>query len=213
MQEFSRFLKLSESESRLVWLPEEGVGFYPVTNLSNIYDERYFKKYLGYEGTQLDLAINEFRIGLINKYIGGGRLIDVGIGSGSLIKSRRNTLGFDINPVAVDWLVRSDLFFDPRIEGAADSISFFDSLEHILDFTLFINRRKFVFVSLPIFTCVEHVLKSKHYRKNEHYWYWTADGLVSMFDRFGYRILERSSFESTLGRDDIQTFVFGGLGE
>ena len=37
---------------------------------------------------------------------------------------------------------------------------------------------RLVFLCLPLFTGPEHVLRSKHFRPEEHCWYWTRDGLL-----------------------------------
>ncbi|UCE65935.1 MAG: hypothetical protein JSU85_13940 [Candidatus Zixiibacteriota bacterium] len=204
---------LAFSKRSLFWLPEAGVGYYPVSPADYPYNEAYFEKYEKYSQTELGKRLNEFRLGLTAKYIDGERLIDIGIGSGSFIEARGEpTYGFDINPIAVSWLQNLNLFRYPEIRRNDGqpivNASFWDSFEHLPDPYLFIKGRSLIFLSLPIFEGPDHVLNSKHYRKDEHYWYWTKEGLISWYDRMKFEMIEYSTGESELGREDIATFVF-----
>lgn len=74
---------------------------------------------------------------------------------------------------------------------------------------LFVDRvKKFVFVSIPIFAHKEHVLRSKHFRPTQHFWYWTHDGFIRWMQERGFSCVEKNCMESELGREDIGTFVF-----
>jgi hypothetical protein len=52
------------------------------------------------------------------------------------------------------------------------------------------------------------VLKSKHYRKDEHYWYFSKAGLIIFMDRLGWKLREVSDVETILGREGITSFAF-----
>lgn len=139
-------------------------------------------------------------------------LIDVGIGSGAFIELRRShgraTYGYDINPAGIAWLDERSLLADPHLV-AVDGMTLWDVLEHITDFqSLLANVRKWLFVSLPIFADVEHVLRSKHFKPTEHCWYFTRDGLVFAMKSCGFALAAESSIETDLGREDIGTFAF-----
>ena len=67
---------------------------------------------------------------------------------------------------------------------------------------------RLVFLCLPLFTGPEHVLRSKHFRPDEHYWYWTYEGLLWWMGEHGFTCIEHGTPESLLGREDIHTFVF-----
>ena len=70
-------------------------------------------------------------------------------------------------------------------------------LEHIPDFQpLLANVREWVFVSLPIFRDAEHVLRSKHFRPEEHCWYFTRDGLVYAMKMCGFALVSESKVET-----------------
>ena len=133
--------------------------------------------------------------------------MDVGIGGGRFVSERPLTWGFDVNPAAVAWLKGRDLFHDPY-EHLVDAVTFWDSLEHIHDpRPLLANVRKFVFVSLPIFEDVAHVLRSKHFKKEEHCWYFSARGFESFMLSLGFQMVERNTMEQSC-REDISSYVF-----
>jgi hypothetical protein len=192
------------ADGRLQWLPELGIGYYPVR--ATPYDAAYFEKYVRMACTDMGRALNDARIALVNKYT-DGQVIDIGIGSGAFVEGRPNTWGYDINPAAVDWLARKKLYRHPF--KAADALTFWDSLEHIHDPTLILQgARRFAFVSCPIYDNDRHILRSKHYRPDEHCWYWTVHGLFAFMEHFAFEVVEMNRMETTLGREDIGTFVF-----
>jgi methyltransferase family protein len=140
-----------------------------------------------------------------------GTLVDVGIGSGAFVelrRSRRTTYGYDVNPAGIRWLKKRMLFIDPYLV-AVDAVTLWDVLEHISDFRpLLANVRDWLFLSLPIFSDAEHALRSKHFRPDEHCWYFTRDGLVVAMKMCGFALVTESAVETDLGREDIGTFAF-----
>ena len=141
-----------------------------------------------------------------------GTLIDVGIGSGAFVELRRDrrrtTYGYDINPAAIYWLEERMLLVDPYLV-AFDAMTLWDVLEHIEDFQpLLANVREWLFLSLPIFHDADHALRSKHYRPEEHCWYFSRDGLVTAMSMCGFALVSESTVETDLGREDIGTFAF-----
>jgi hypothetical protein len=197
-----------DKQQELVWLPKLGVGYYPVDPLATPYDDAYYDKYVRYHSTELGQKLNEFRLGLVQKYIGDGPLIDIGVGCGSFVKFRRGeTWGFDVNPAAIKSLKNVWRFVNSPGDDITNA-SFWDTLEHLQDPGSFVKNRVFVFISIPIFKSPEHVLGSRHFNRDEHYWYFTRIGLVSWFDNLGFELIESSFEEALLGREDIQTFVF-----
>jgi hypothetical protein len=192
---------------RLVWFPEVGVGYFPVAPAVNIYDDAYFNKYVEYGQTEMGQRLNVARMSLVNRHY-QGHLVDVGIGSGSFIDRRPNTHGYDVNTRAVEWLNRRDLWWNPYTRRCR-AASLWDVLEHIPDFPALLERvDEFVFASLPIFEGPDDVLKSRHYRKDEHVWYFTIAGLIHVMSGFGWQCLEVNHDESRLGRDGIGSFAF-----
>lgn len=192
-------------EDSLVWMPERGMGYFPVNSMP--YDEGYFRKYQSYDGTKIGDDLFWVRSHLVLRHY-QGPVLDVGIGSGRFVASRPNTFGYDVNPAGVSWLKQRGLFRD-LYDTTYGALCFWDSLEHIPhpDKAL-AQAREYVFVSLPIFEDVDHVLRSKHYRKDEHYWYFTSDGFVKWMHAHGFVMLETNSDEVAAGREDIRSFAF-----
>lgn len=204
------FQKLVGEE--LVWFPEKGLGYFPVkVPPYKVYDQEYFKKYEGYAETEMGQALNVERVSLVSRYAENGAILDIGIGSGTFVTSMPNAFGYDVNPFAIEWLAERHLYSDPFWETPAPSaLTFWDSFEHIQDFEPYLSLPlcRYIFVSCPIFRNAAHVLRSKHFRKDEHFWYFTSWGLAALMKDYGYRLVEYSDIETQLGREDIGTFVF-----
>lgn len=198
------------AQQELVWLPSRGMGWYPVTEAP--YDAAYFAKYEEYADTPMGAALDAVRVGLVRRHTDGGTLVDVGIGCGAFLEALhgagRGGYGYDINPAGVAWLEGRSLWRDPYTEPV-DILTFWDVLEHVHDPSeLLANCREWVFCSLPIFEGPDHALASKHFRPDEHCWYWTREGLVTWMRAHGFRLVEHGTPECELGREDIHTFAF-----
>lgn len=181
------------------------------TDASVPYDKDYFQKYVSYENTNISVKLNSFRTEITQKYCKS--ILDIGIGSGEFVKkSKIKTFGYDINPYGINWLKENSKFVNPyednldQIEG----VCFWDSLEHIPEPSNLLEKLvgKYVFISIPIFDNLLEVRKNKHYRPNEHYYYYTALGLISYMGLMGFNLKEISDREIQAGREGIYTFVF-----
>lgn len=196
-------------KKNLIWLPKQEIGYFPVNQ--HVYDDEYFNKYVIYESTEIGRCLNSFRVNLVNRYT-KGQILDIGVGCGTFIKLRGNCAGYDVNPKAVRFLKSLGLFYNPyeknfeEIEG----ITFFDSLEHIEYPGRILSKvkRQFVFVSIPIFIDLEHLLSSRHLREDEHFYYFTKCSFIRYMVSFGFKLLEFRDDEIKCGREDIYTFVF-----
>ncbi len=201
-----------EFDESLNYCEEQGIMYQRDTSVSVEYAEDYYNKYVSYEGSDIANKLNTFRIGLTEKYC-NGPLIDIGIGSGEFINnSNMIVFGYDINEVAISYLKDIDLFRDPYMSlDGIEGLTFWDVLEHIpspYGLLKLVAKGMFVFISIPIFADLTKVKESKHFRKNEHYVYYTENGLIKyMFDS-GFRWLETSHGETEAGRDSIGSFVF-----
>lgn len=201
----------AHAEQDLVWLPSLGVGYLPVTEQP--YDADYFAKYEGYALTPMGRAITAARVALVERHAQRRNLLDVGIGSGDFLDAIGGRdiarFGFDVNPVAVEWLRERGLFLDPY-DVSVDVLTFWDSLEHIPDVHRMIaNARRWVFCSLPIVPGDGPPRADwKHYRTDEHCWYFTRRGLIRWMDAQGFDCVECNASEDLLGREDIETFAF-----
>lgn len=190
-------------KEKLLWLPNFGIGYYPVED--SPYDEAYWEKYIRMEDTDIGHQLNQARLEIVNRYQWDS-LIDIGIGSGAFIKELPNAYGFDINPSAVTWLKSVNKYKEPC---QIDCLTFWDSLEHIHNPTELLEKaNKFVFISTPIYDDKAHILRSKHFRPDEHCWYFTKDGLIRFMSNFGFYCIEYSNIETEIGREDIGSFVF-----
>jgi len=199
------------ARGRLTWWPELGIGYYPVEAGHAPYDRDYFERFDRQAHTDLGRALMRARINFVEQHY-RGTLIDVGVGSGAFIElrqdRRRPTYGYDVNPVGIEWLEDRKLFVDPHMV-MFDAATLWDVLEHIPDFqSLIANVREWLFLSLPIFRDAEHALRSKHFRPEEHCWYFTRDGLVAAMGMCGFGLVTESNIETDLGREDIGTFAF-----
>lgn len=190
----------------LIWFQSWGVGYYPVRD--NPYNEDYFQKYVGYEQTEIGKRLNDARINLVN-FHGAKKIADIGIGSGMFVRSFEDAVGFDINPAAINWLKENKRWFN---QDLVNSMTFWDSLEHIHNPSRLLSlAQRFVFVSCPIYENKSHILKSKHFRPDEHCWYFTFDGAIEFMKNFDFRLIEFNTMEQDCGREDIGTFVFKRL--
>jgi hypothetical protein len=190
-------------KDKLLWLPEFGIGYYPVEEAP--YDAGYWQKYQEMEKTDIGRKLNQARLDMVRQYE-FDELLDIGIGSGAFIKDLPNGYGFDINPCAVDWLKSVGKYREP---SKIDAMSFWDSLEHIHNPTALLDSIKtYAFISCPVYKDKEHILGSKHFRPDEHCWYWTKTGLMAFMSNFGFTLIEYSNVETFLGREDIGSFVF-----
>lgn len=211
------------AHQRLMWFEELGWGYFPVRN--PVYDQAYFDRYAALADTPLGISLMAARVALVSRHAdlrNIKRVLDVGIGSGAFIQAMIDHInftidamkvpfvyGYDVNPVAARWLGDRGKWADLYAPGEQfDCVTFWDSLEHIADPRRALKPcRKWVFVSIPIFQGVEHVLRSKHYRKAEHYHYWTRAGFIRFADSQGFEVIDITATESALGREDIETFV------
>lgn len=193
----------------MTWLPPIG-GFYEVNN--EHYDDDYFQHYAELERLPISKEITNARLDLVARHAAGS-LLDFGSGAGTFVRARGNdTVGFDINPKSVAWLRERNLYVDPW-ETKSRAVTFWDSIEHVRDFgPLLENISEWVFISLPIFSDAEHVLRSKHFKPTEHYWYFTMEGLVMLMRDNGFHCAEINRIETELGREDILSLAFRRAG-
>lgn len=185
------------------------------------YGRDYWTKYVAYAQTELGAALTRVRRDLVVKHLSGldGKtIVDVGIGSGQFLQSLRpfaaeyavQLLGTDANPLAEAWLRKEQLWTD-TIPPDADAVTLWDVLEHFAEpaeFLASVPRGGHIFTCLPVFAHMERIKESKHYRPNEHFWYFTAAGLIRLFADQGFELLEHNDAESRMGRESIETFVF-----
>jgi hypothetical protein len=190
---------------------ETGIMYQRDTSVSVAYDKHYFEHYVRLENTEIAKKLNDGRTALTEKYC--DTLLDIGVGSGEFIKSSSILVyGYDINPLGIKWLRENGLYKDPYAAmPEVDGLSFWDTLEHIprpTDLLGKVTKDMYVFISIPIFSDLVQAKKSKHYKPNEHYYYFTPQGMVKYMTDLGFKAVEVTDFETRAGRDSILTFVF-----
>ena len=192
---------------KFIWDVYKEEGFLKITPRN--YDVEYFHKYEEYEKTPMGTRLTEERINFVDKWH-TGKLLDIGVGSGQFLKARGNTYGYDINPVGIKMLKDIGKYADWK-DSVFPAYSFFDSFEHIKDHMTMLNTMcpgTLIFISIPIFRNVQHIFDSKHFRPDEHYWYFTTQGLLRYMVNYGFACLDIDNFEIRAGREDIWSFVF-----
>lgn len=188
-------------------MPEVGIGYYPVKPSETPYDAAYFERYQRQADTPIGRALTDARVEMVARHW-LDTVLDVGIGCGQFVEARPDTWGYDVNPAGVRWLQQHgryrDLYGEP-VEAA----TFWDSLEHIPDPAAAVRQiRRMAFVSLPIYGGADHVLRSKHFRRDEHIWYHEDRGIRWWFAQQGFECLESNDMETQIGRDGIGSYAF-----
>lgn len=177
------------------------------------YAEDYFKNYVKREGTHIANKLNNGRRALVDKYLLDQAVVDIGVGSGEFIKARPNTFGYDINHHALKWLTRQNLYTDNF--DSFMGFTFWDVIEHVSDPNIYfkwIPVGAYLFTSLPIMPSLDKVRRSKHFKPGEHLFYWTEGGFVDWMKLYGFELIEKNSFETEAGREQIGSFVFRRIG-
>jgi hypothetical protein len=192
--------------------PWHGVAYQADMDKSVTYGEDYFQTYVRLEGNPIGQKLNDFRTALSSAYC--RTILDVGIGSGEFIKrSSIKVYGYDVNPHGVAWLKERGLYLDPYVglPEYVEGVTLWDTMEHLPDpgkLLDLMRPKTFVFVSLPIFTDLSRLTESKHYKPDEHYYYWTDWGLKSYFDSKGFNCVFQGDDETRAGRHSIASFAF-----
>ena len=180
------------------------------------YDREYFDHYKNLENTNMGLLISKGRVDLVRKY-SQDLVLDTGIGCGSFLSMiGEKGFGFDINEVGVRWLMERKKLLNPFLEKT-DHITcwtFWDVLEHLPDPSVSLNLLKskdFLFISIPIFNDFSTLKNNKHFKPNEHFYYFSDDGLIEYITKQGFVFMEKDDYEIKLGRQDIYRYVFQKL--
>lgn len=182
-------------------------------NQSVEYGESYYNTYVERENTDIAKKLNKARTELSEKYC-KNIILDIGIGSGEFIKnSNLKVYGYDINPYGVKWLEEHDLYVDPykKMPSEIEGVTLWDTLEHIPSPQCLFQTMKpwqYIFISLPTFDSVHNIRKSKHFKPNEHYYYFTIPGMIEFMEDSGFKYIEHNDNETKAGREGITAFVF-----
>jgi hypothetical protein len=196
------------ADQDLMLCPDFGVAYQADQSNLVAYDAAYYDKCAGYADQEIADRLNTARIEMVARWY-SGKLCDVGIGSGEFIKRRPHTFGFDVNPVAIEWLKRNDLWTQRLDEFGA--LTFWDVLEHVPDpvqYLQLVRLHAYVFASIPVFDDLYKVRESRHYRPGEHLYYFKRQGFIDWMNAHGFLLLEWNDYESAAGRESINSFAF-----
>ncbi len=193
------------NEFDLIWNEKVGWGFQaPETNCS----KDYWHEYRAKDRTPMGRVLTAVRAGMVRNWTRERALdiVDIGIGGGAFC-DEMDCHGFDVNVSALAWLKKEALDWEPE---KIPVMTFWDSIEHILyPGNLLKKVTKKVFLSTPIYRDKEHCLASKHYKPNEHLWYFTDKGIKKFMHQAGFALIYQNRIEEDAGREDIGSYVFG----
>jgi len=203
-------------EGDLNYCRDEGVAYQRDMSKSVPYDRPYFNKYILYEKAPLGRMLNRARVAAVKVWASKLQVLDIGIGCGTFIKyalgEDLDVYGYDINPCGIHWLHKRCLFEDPyNQQKTIRCFTFWDSLEHIPDPQNILDKIEvgsYVFISIPIFDSLEDILISRHYRPDEHYYYFTQTGLFYWMSNYNFVLKKSYNFEIECGREQIKTYLF-----
>lgn len=197
----------------LVICEHRGIAYQRKMNERIAYDDGYLSKFAAYDGAIAE-AVNRGRCELMRRHIPPGvRVIDVGAGDGAFVRAAGlagfDTFGFDVIPAAVKSLREADCYAEDVSDF--DAVTLWDTIEH-LDMPELclrsIRKGAHLFASIPVFSDLNRIRESKHYRPGEHFYYWTASGFIDYMAIYGFRALEASPHEMNAGRENIGAFAF-----
>jgi hypothetical protein len=183
-----------------------------------IYNKSCYLYLADRDKSEMAQKLNAFRLALVRRYCGEGRLLDIGIGAGTFLKLHGNCMGYDINPYAVGILKKRKLWLNPYRRDITKcgivGVTFFDSLEHIENPFALLERMgdQTLFVSTPIFYTPKHMMTSRHFKPGEHAWHFFPNQFRDLMAGCGFEIVEDMRDETLLGRTDIRTYVLKRVG-
>lgn len=212
----------------LQWIPSLGVGYFPVDEYlahekrckpEEVYKEEYYDKYQEMERTRAGKEINEYRVGLVahyTDYYAAVGVLDYGCGCGTFLKFTEDYMvpyGYDINPKTVQMLKKRGIYYEHGKDPIPNVVCFWDSFEHIPDImgidVLRDSDVELAFMTIPIFENRQQILTSKHFRMDEHFWYFTRKGLGTVMKDYGFEEIHWDGVgEQRFGREGVETFVF-----
>lgn len=161
----------------------------------NIYNQEYYTRYQNRSDTETGKKIYDSRWEIIEKYCHGNMtLLDYGCASGAFHTSARNgfvTFGYDINPHSP---------YHREINGQMDIVTMWDVIEHLHDPKDTIKKLnpKMLFISTPNKGAVEKLEGWRHYRPDEHLWYFDLPSLESLLRECGFKIVEHNFTEGSI---------------
>lgn len=162
-----------------------------------VYDAAYLRYYSEIDAHARQLSAR--RLDVLEAFVPQqGRLLDFGAGTFRFVEvahaSGWDAFGFDVMPSEHQ---RRMAVLD---HGPWDVVTFFDSLEHLIDPQGAIGRlnSRTVMISVPECHRPEDqawFMAWRHRKPGEHLWSWNRQTLTAMMGRFGYHCVMVSNFE------------------
>lgn len=205
-----RITTLTSNGNPLYWREDLGIGYLPSRGYD--YGEMYWQNYLSYNTDKGSVAnrLNDYRKNFVMSKIPAqyvhSNLCDVGIGSGQFVEEMQ-CHGYDVNTYAKAWLENWGLWGDPYKKDYK-ILTFWDVLEHIDDPSKILSKPLHVFTSLPIFEDLDHVMRSKHLKPDEHIWYFTDAGIKHFMGLHEFVCVDSGDGETKIGREGILSYYF-----
>jgi len=160
--------------------------------------------------------MSHLRLGFVQAFAEGKRLLDVGYGNGSFIHTAKKAgfaaYGYDVHGCGEKYGVK-EVTLD---QGLWDVVTLFDSLEHFDDLAPIKDlaaRSIHIIVSTPARpTTFPHNLDWRHYRPGEHLHYFCPASLRALFRQ--HTLIRHGPVEDTIrgqldGQPNILTYAFG----
>lgn len=157
----------------------------------------YDPAYLGDRYRAIDDAVwllSLRRLQVLRAFHAPGRLLDYGCGTGRFVQLA-DAHGFDLVDGPGRRVREGDLH-----PGRWDTVTFFDSLEHLPDPAGVVRSLAPACVMVSVPWChypdrPEWFMPWKHRRPGEHLWHWNRHTLDRFFAELGYAPLMHSTFE------------------
>lgn len=188
------------------WNEDKGWGFLAATAPC---EKDYWAEYRELDKTPLGRVLTAVRLAMVYSFAEEGTdwpIVDVGIGGGAFVTAAADCWGTDVNKDALAWLEEEDSLWDGR---PVPVMTFFDSIEHIVNPGLYlVKATKWVFLSTPIYEDEAGALASKHYKPNEHCWYFTDQGIKMFMREYGFVCVDQNELETDAGREGIGSYAF-----
>lgn len=193
-----------------------GVAFQDDMTRSVDYGPAYFAKYVSYRESRRYGDVESVRVELTKRV--GLPVVDIGIGCGAFLEACQTAGvqvvgGTDVNPTARDWLRERGLLVESFEKFPPIAVTLWDVLEHFREPHELLDKTRcgdVLLVSLPVYDDLRReVLTSKHYRPDEHYYYFTKHGFIAWIQEYGFSVTEFNEHEThpNCGRQGIGTFV------
>lgn len=171
------------------------------------YNKKYYNAYKNRGGTPTERALMQGRADFVNKYRKSvnDKVLDIGVGNGEFVRIM-NAKGVDVNPDAIDYLKKKG-YYGGKVKQY-DFVCMWDVLEHLENFAILMDVRKYLFISIPVYDSLYDVHTSKHFKPGEHLWYFTETGLVALMHEHELDLMEKRDFEKKKGRNEIYSYCF-----